>query len=201
MAHLYKVDADKAFKILMATSPKVIFINGIRFSEIDSFVERFKNENVNLMHLDTVYKRLSSNSLETMEEIRDYFAECEPTVEKTLDELLINELKAYVNRSKTTCIIAGNLGNVNVIQKSLGELFTYVYIYPNSEKLYKESVNVAIDSCTDSSGIFYKVVSKKDKKGFSKNLDVYIEGQLTQRKKIFKKHKEFLGRALVILDK
>jgi len=201
MAHLYKVDADKAFKILMATAPKVIFINGIRFSEIDSFVERFKNENVNLMHLDTVYKRLSSNSLESMEEIRDYFAECEPVVEKTLDNLLVNELKSYVNRSNTTCIIAGNLGNVNVIQKSLGESFTYVYVYPNSVDSYKDSVKNSIDSCTDSSGIFYKVVSKKGKKAFDKNLDAYVEAQLTQRKKIFKIHKEFLGRALVILDK
>jgi hypothetical protein len=200
---LYKVNADKGFKILLATTPGVVFINGPRFSERDAFVERFKSEDVNLLHLDSIYKRLTAKSIQTLEEIREYFA-CEPAIEKTvLDDLLITELHAYLSRCKS-CIISGDLGNADLIQKIFDGSFTYVYVYPNSADQYKEAVVSYVNQCEkdpDATDTLSKLVTRQGKKSFDKNLDSYVDGLLKQRKQIFKSHREILGRALVILDK
>jgi len=205
MEHLYKVDADKAFKILLATTPGVVFINGPRFSERAEFVERFKSENVNVMILDILYQRLAKKSIQTVEEIRDYFSECTPSVEKTdLEDLLVEELHTYLNRSRDPCIISGDLGNVKLIQRIFERPFTYVYVYPTSAEKYKESIVACIETCEkdpDAIDAFSKLAVKHGKKSFSKSLDAYVDHHMSQRKKIFKSHKEFLGRALVILDK
>lgn len=226
---MYKVDADKGFKILTAVYPNLVFINGPRFS-LQAFTDKFKSTNVNLLMLDSLFTRFTSKFNMTKSAIAEYFSATMGD-KPDLDNALVHELHAYMDRFRTSpCVISGSVGNIVLIQRIFDEdhaIFTYVYIYPNSSEKYRELVLAASNSCdlTDTNDPLVvaimkdksvvedvKVKAKKSSKTKSAKLsvdvtikkeetavDLYIKYLLDSRKKIFKTHTDTLGRALVIL--
>lgn len=175
---LYKVNDDKAFKILMATSPSVIFINGPRYSDYLKFFEKFKETDLNMLQLTSVFQRLSNKFVSTSKDIENYFATGDQT-KPDLETAFINDLRAYIDRSDRV-VIVGCLANAELIGK-IFDTFTYVYIYPQDSK-YKENITSQLKATSD-----------------PKLLDSTITTMLKRRKKEFKEHIDLLGRALVVI--
>lgn len=198
MSNLYKVDAEKGFKILCATSPAVIFVNGIRFSEINEFVTRFKTKDFDIFSIESIYNRLATKYNVSKGTLYDYFADDSqygnhPDWETTL----VSELHTFLNRFRQTpCLIYGDIGAMGLLTKIFNEehsVFTYVYMYPNSTEVYKQAVQKGLENPNDPR---LEELLKKDGK---KYVDAFVKQMLDSRKKNFKVHTDALDRALVIL--
>jgi len=156
----YKVDLDKGFKILTAVTPNLVFINGIRFSDYTVLADKFKSVDCNLLILDNLYVRFATRLGMTREQIALYFAndvsgfsETEtktPTNRPDVENALIATLHEYMDKFRTTpCILAGNIANVQVLKRIFDDdhaIFTYVYVYPNSEEHYLSVVDKYIST-------------------------------------------------------
>jgi len=234
----YKVDLDKGFKILKAVTPNLVFINGIRFSDYIVLADKFKSVDCNLLILDNLYVRFATRLGMTREQISLYFANDvsgfseTPTDRPDIENALITTLHEYMDKFRTTpCILAGNITNVQVLKRIFDDdhaIFTYVYVYPNSEEHYLSTVDKYISTAEndldpDLQAIINlqkapqpepsKTDSKKDKKKSSKNETTkdsknetsndakknYVKKMFALRKKIFKSHNESFN-CLVILD-
>jgi hypothetical protein len=207
MAALYKVDAEKGFKILMATYPNLVFINGLRFSGAQAFADRFKSTDVNLLFLDSIFQRLAKKFILTEDDIQNYFAAVphEASIQNLdLETALVTELHSYINRfRRTPCVIVGNVGSVDVLLKIFDEKpFTYVYVYPEApsfKALLVAAIETAVDTDTPKTTPFLQLASPK--KSRDAKIDAYVKEMMALRKKIFKTHTEQIGHALVILEK
>lgn len=224
----YKVDLDKGFKILTAVTPNVVFINGIRFSDYTILADKFKSVDCNLLILDNLYVRFASRLSMTREQIALYFAN-DVSDRPDVENALINTLHEYMDKFRTTpCILAGNIANVQVLKRIFDDehaIFTYVYVYPNSEEHYLSAVEKYISTAeTDLDSDLQNLInlrkvpqtdpetSQKTKKKSAKTanetpkesqkdlLKNYVKKMFTLRKKIFKSHNESFN-CLVILDK
>lgn len=227
----YKVDLDKGFKILTAVTPNLVFINGIRFSDYTILADKFKSVDCNLLILDNLYVRFATRLSMTREQIALYFANDvsgfsetkTPSDRPDVENALIATLHEYMDKFRTTpCILAGNIANVQVLKRIFDDdhaIFTYVYVYPNSEEHYLSTVEKYISTAkTDLDPDLQAIInlqkapqtdpdtdSKKDKKKSSKNetpkdlLKNYVKKMFSLRKKIFKSHNESFN-CLVILD-
>lgn len=199
---LYKVDSDKGFKILCATAPAIIFVNGIRFSEINAFIDRFKSTEMDLLNIENIYTRIAARFNITKGALYEYFADASqfgnhPEWEATL----VADLHTYLGRFRTTsCVIYGDIGAMGMITKIFNDdhpIFTYVYMYPNSVELYKRAVSDwlgKVPSGDNTTGAMLDGL-KRDQK----SIDKYVKQMLESRKQNYKVHTEALGRALVIL--
>lgn len=116
----YKLDPEKGFKLLRCVSPPVIFLNGPYSVGKSEFANKFKKEDFSVLNLvgmnedkmvDTVQKYLKNR--------RDKYIDHHPVIIEacvTDDELISN-------------MFSGEFHN-----------FTYVYVYPNNSKKYKEKL-------------------------------------------------------------
>lgn len=203
MSRLYKVDSDKGFKILCATSPAVIFVNGIRFSEINLFIDRFKSTEMDLLNLENVYNRIAVKFNVTKEILYEYFADA-TQFGNTLDweKELVKELHVFLTRFRTTsCVIYGDIGAMGMISKIFNDdfpVFTYVYMYPDSG-YYRKTVLKWLDTHPNSENNGIKLLDDIVKKRDPKIIDNFIKKMLESRKQNFKVHTEALGYGLIIL--
>lgn len=206
MSQLYKVDSDKGFKILCATSPAVIFVNGIRFSEIGTFVDKFKSTEMDLLNIENVYVRLAARFNQSKGILYEYFADAaQYGNHPDWEAALVSELHTFLGRFRTVpCIIYGDIGAMGMITKIFNDdhpLFTYVYMYPNSTELYKQEVSKWLATVPTSgdnvTGI--KALDNLIKNRDKKSLDTFVKQMLESRKQNYKVHTEALDRALVIL--
>lgn len=201
MSHLYKVDSDKGFKILCATSPAVIFVNGIRFSEINTFIDRFKSTEMDLLNMENIYSRLATRFNTTKGALYEYFADAAQFGNHPeWEAALVAELHVFLGRFRSaSCVIYGDIGAMGMITKIFNDdhpIFTYVFMYPNSTELYKQSVTDWLGKATsgDTTGVTALDDLLKNRK-----VDKFVKQMLESRKQNFKVHTEALGRALIIL--
>ena len=206
MSHLYKVDSDKGFKILCSTLPAVIFVNGIQFSEINTFIDRFKSTEMDLLNIENVYARLASRFNIAKGAMNEYFADAAQFGDHPeWEAALISELHNFLKRFRTTsCVIYGNIGAMGMLTKIFNDdypVFTYVYMYPNSADLYKQAlmdwlatIPTSGDNTTGNTALD-DIIKNRDKK----KIDAFVKRMLESRKQTYKVHTEALGRALVIL--
>lgn len=208
MSHLYKVDSDKGFKILCAVSPAVIFVNGIRFSEINVFIDRFKTTDMDIFGIENIYSRLASRFNVTKGALYEYFADASQFGNHPeWDAALISELHTFLNRFRqTSCLIYGDIGAMGMITKIFNDdhsIFTYVYMYPNSTELYKQAITTWLSNIEENKEIgivaLDELIKGRSDKKHEKRLDAYVKQMLESRKTNFKVHTEALGKALVIL--
>lgn len=210
MSHLYKVDSDKGFKILCATSPAIIFVNGIRFSEISAFIDRFKSTEMDLLNIENICNRLATRFNVTKGALSEYFADASQYGNHPeWEAALVSELHNFLGRFRTTsCVIYGDIGAMGMITKIFNDdhpIFTYVYMYPNSTELYKQAVSNWLSSISDSgdtnTGVtaLDELIKGRTNKKHEKRLEAYVKQMLESRKQNFKVHTEALGRALIIL--
>lgn len=216
----YKVDLDKGFKILTAVTPNLVFINGIRFSDYTILADKFKSVDCNLLILDNLYVRFATRLNMTREQIALYFAN-DVSDRPDIENALITALHEYIDKFRTTpCIIAGNIANVQTLKRIFDDdhaIFTYVYVYPNSEEHYSSTVEKYISTAeTDLDTDLQKLIDlrktpqKEPKKKSSKKetpvesqkdiLINYVKKMFALRKKNFKSHNESFN-CLIILDK
>lgn len=217
---IYKVDADKGFRILTAVFPKLTFVNGLSFSGINAFVDKFKKTDFNVLKVQNVYDRLAAQykPKSTLEESKSYInAHFELGDDEAelgefpgeIEDALVRELHNYMNRFQNSpSIIVGNLGSVKLLDRIFDndhQVFTYVYIYPNKAAIYKQRIADAVVSAiknkTAGDREFNNLVEEcgKDKKTYIKMLNAYTRNMLNRRKTIYKSHTEEFGRCLTIL--
>jgi hypothetical protein len=129
----YTLDADKAVKLLSCVRPRLTYVNGIFGSGKTHFADQFKNEGFNVISLDRIYAQMngaiSGDNAVTADEIRN---------------MLVERVRAHLQRFNgiTPIIVEGFMRDPTVLTEIFSgddlEIFTYVYMYPNNAKRYKE---------------------------------------------------------------
>jgi hypothetical protein len=123
----YRVDMDRAIKLIECVRPRLCYVNGIFGSGKTYFAEHFKAEGYNVLSLDKIYTRIQNTPLESMR------------------DRLVTEVHSHLRRftGVVPIIVEGFLRDPAIIQDIFSEefeIFTYVYIYPNNPKRYKERI-------------------------------------------------------------
>lgn len=118
----YKIDPEKGFKILRCISPPIILVNGPLAVGKSTFVNNFKREGFSILNINEM----------PLENIRKYLKNRK---ERAIDHNPVI-LEANIDNDKTISeIFDGEFHN-----------FTYVYVYPNNAKSYKEHLTSKINS-------------------------------------------------------
>lgn len=118
----YKTDVEKGFKLIRCISPPIIFVNDPIGIGKSSFVNRFKKEGFSVL---TISNEINVGKIHKyLENRKDKSFDHNPIIieAKIQDEKIISD------------IFSNEFHN-----------FTYVYIYPNNPKKYKENLSQNID--------------------------------------------------------
>jgi hypothetical protein len=130
----YKLDAEKAVKLLICVRPRLTYVNGVFGSGKTHFANQFKNEGFSVVSLDRVYARINADAADD--------------VRATLVEQVRAHLLRF--RGQAPIIVEGFMRDPSVIQDIFTgdelEIFTYVYMYPNNAKRYKANLLASMDS-------------------------------------------------------
>ena len=224
----YKVDSDKAFSILAAVAPPLIYLNGAAFTDIKEFSDKFREHDFNILNLEYTIKRLATKhkpkstiakSICYITEHLEHPAGALEMVEfpKEVETDFISELHKYLERTRgEPCVIVGRIGNCDILSRIFDEQysnFSYVYLYPNDANAYKKLVHrevAAAEIAELCEGDFRHLAGQyaawqADKKTpvrkeeYINALNEYVTDKLDDRKKIYEAHLEEFGRMLVVL--
>jgi hypothetical protein len=132
-ATTYRVEIDRAIKLILCVRPRITFVNGIFGSGKTYFSERFKSEGFNVISLDKIYAR--------MHKIAD--AGDANIVDAEMRRMLVTDIQTHLQRfeGSVPVIIEGFVRNPMILHEiftNAFELFTYVFMYPNNPKRYKD---------------------------------------------------------------
>jgi len=125
----YRVDIEKAVNLILCVRPRICYVNGLFGSGKTYFTEKFKSEGFNVLSLDKIYARINGSSADmSYEQIQD---------------TLVNEIRTHLQRFEGSIpvIVEGFMRDPEILHKIFTEefeLFTYIYMYPNNAKRYKE---------------------------------------------------------------
>lgn len=117
----YKVDIDKGYKILRCISPPIILLNSPPAMDKTEFIKKFRDDGYSILS--------DVSDLSDDKQI------------KKIHQILTD--RKYKNMDHTPLIIDANIINENLIIKIFNDNFnnfTYVFLYPNNSKLYKEHI-------------------------------------------------------------
>lgn len=133
----YRISYDKAELMLNCVRPRIMFINGIFGTGKTHLAQSFKDNDSNVLSLDRIYKRLNG-SVSTL-----------PSSE--IRAVVISEIRSYLKRfdGSTPIVIEGFIHDPTVVQDIFSnefEIFTYVYMYPNNAKRYKDRLIESMNS-------------------------------------------------------
>lgn len=115
----YKTDTEKGFKLLRSVSPPIIFVNGPSMIGKTFFVNKFKKEGYSIL-------TLVEDSDNNLDKILNF---------------LKNQKRLGIDHM--SCIIEANIKNEKLISDIFSNEyhnFTYVFLYPNNLKKYKEYI-------------------------------------------------------------
>lgn len=135
---VYKLDAEKAVKMLICVRPRITYVNGVFGSGKTHFANQFKNEGFSVVSLDRVYTRIGERVA--------------GDADADVRAMLVDQVRAHLLRfrGQVPIIVEGFMRDPSVLQDIFTgdelEIFTYVYMYPNNAKRYKEHLLESMDA-------------------------------------------------------
>lgn len=128
MDSAYRVDIEKAIKLIKCVRPRITYINGLFGSGKTYITDEFKKDGFSVLSLDKIYARIDRSDTQDVLGIQ---------------ELLVKEVHAHLRRfeSSVPVIIEGFMKDPVVLRDIFTgefEIFTYAYMYPNNPKRYKD---------------------------------------------------------------
>lgn len=127
----YRVDYEKAERLLTCVRPRIMFINGVFGTGKSHIAEVFKKYGYNVISLDRIYERINSD----IDKI--------PTI--GIRKAVVSEVRAHLMRFEGTIpiVVEGFIRDPTLVSDIFSDqydIFTYVYMYPNNPKRYKERI-------------------------------------------------------------
>lgn len=122
---VYRVDIEKAIKLIRCVRPRITYINGLFGSGKTYITNQFKSDGFSVLSLDKIYARIDRSD------------------NKNIQEHLMKEVHSHLRRfeSSVPVIIEGFMKDPAVLRDIFTgefEIFTYAYMYPNNAKRYKD---------------------------------------------------------------